>query len=103
MKVNICGLKHKVIEAEDVFDSDACHMGMIDHKNLVIKINKDMPEECKKETICHEMMHGILLHIGHSELADNEQLVQALANAIYQGFSFNVYEDWCEEIEDEEE
>ena len=56
--VNICGLPHKVIEKEDSFDID-CHFGQINYKKCEIKINKDMTEEAKKETICHEIVHGI--------------------------------------------
>ena len=85
MKVNICGLKHEVVECEDKFNT-VCHFGMISYKDLEIRINKDMPEESKKETICHEMIHGILVHLGYEDYSDNEQFVQALANAIYQGF-----------------
>lgn len=85
MTVNICGLKHKVVECEDKFDT-VCHMGMIAYKDLEIRINKDMPEESKKETICHEMLHGILVHLGYENYSNDEQFVQALANAIYQGF-----------------
>lgn len=85
MRVNICGLPHEVVEVEDKFNMD-CHMGMIEYKDLVIKINKDMPDEAKKETLCHEMIHGILVHLGYNDMANNEQLVQALGNAIYQGF-----------------
>lgn len=85
MKVNICGVPHEVIECEDSFDID-CHMGMIDHKNAIIKINKDIKGVNRKETICHEMAHGMLLHMGYDELCNNEQFVQALGNAIMQGF-----------------
>lgn len=92
MKVNICGLPHEVIECEDSFNMD-CHMGQIDYKDLVIKINKDMPVEAKKETICHEMVHGILIHIGQGELSNDEHLVQALGNAIYQGFEIKGIND----------
>lgn len=85
MKVNICGIPHKVVEYEDKFDID-CHFGQIDYKECEIRINKDMAEEVKKETICHEMIHGIFVHLGYSDYANDEQLVQALGNAIYQGF-----------------
>lgn len=89
MKVNICGLQHKVIEVEDHFDMD-CHMGQIEYKDLIIKVNKNMPVEAKLETICHEMVHGILVHTGYTDLSSNEQLVQALGNAIYQGFEVKI-------------
>ena len=85
MKVNICGIPHKVIECEDRFDVDA-HFGQIDYKACEIRINKDMTEASKKETLCHEMVHGMLTHLGYSEYSQDEQLVQALGNAIYQGF-----------------
>lgn len=86
MLVNICGIKYEVAECEDNFDVDL-HFGMIDHKECKIKINKSLPEDAKRETICHEMVHGMLIHLGFSEESNNEQFVQALGNAIYQGFS----------------
>lgn len=85
MKVNICGILHEVIECEDNFDVDA-HFGQIDYKACNIRINKDMAEEAKEETIIHEMIHGILVHLGYSEQSEDETFVQGLANAIYQGF-----------------
>ena len=85
MIVNICGIPHKVIECEDNFNVDT-HFGQIDYKACEIRINKDMADEAKKETICHEMVHGILVHLGYTEQSDDETFVQALANAICQGF-----------------
>lgn len=86
MIVNICGIPHKVVECEDRFDVDA-HFGQIDYKTCEIRINKDMTEASKKETICHEMVHGILTHLGYNGYSQDEQFVQALGNAIYQGFN----------------
>lgn len=85
MKVNICGIPHEVVETTDNFNVD-CHLGQIDYKDLSIKINKDMPKIAKEETLCHEMLHGMLFHLGYNNLANDEQFVQALGNAIYQGF-----------------
>lgn len=85
MKVNICGVTHRVVECEDKFDTDI-HFGQIDYKNCEIRINRDITEESKKETLCHEMVHGMLIHLGYQEQSNDEQYVQALANAIYQGF-----------------
>ena len=85
MIVNICGIPHKVVECEDNFNVDL-HFGQIDYKNCEIRINKDMVAASKGETICHEMIHGIFVHLGYNDLASNEQLVQALGNAIYQSF-----------------
>jgi Zn-dependent peptidase ImmA (M78 family) len=89
MTVNICGVPHKVVECEDKFDVDA-HFGQIDYKSAEIRINKNMTDENKKETLCHEMVHGILVHLGYNSYND-EQFVQALGNAIYQSFEIKPY------------
>ena len=86
MKVNICGMPHRVVYCQDNFDTDVTHFGMIDHKASEIRINANMTEENKKETLCHEMVHGILLHLGYNNLHEDEQFVQAMGNAIYQSF-----------------
>lgn len=84
-KVNICGIPHKVIYCKDIFDIDT-HLGMICYKENEIRINEDMSENQKKETLCHEMVHGILIHLGFDDLSNNEQFVQSLGNAIYNSF-----------------
>ena len=85
MTVNICGIPHDIIEYEDVFDTDA-HFGQIDYDKCRIKINQDLAKDFKNETICHEMIHGILVHLGYNDYSNDEQFVQALANAVNQGF-----------------
>lgn len=87
MNVKICGIPHKVIECEDNFNANAAHFGQIDYKACEIRINKDMSQESKDETLCHEMVHGIFVHLGYNDYAQDEQLVQALGNAIYQSFN----------------
>ena len=86
MTVNICGIPHKVIICEDVFDSDATHFGLIDHLTNTIKINNVLEGNAKTEVICHEIVHGILVHTGYAEQAQDERFVQALGNAIMQCF-----------------
>ena len=90
MKVNICGIPHTVIECDDKFNA---HFGQIDYKACEIRLNKDMTQEAKDETLCHEMVHGIFAHLGYDDYDANEQLVQALGNAIYQGFKVKVVEE----------
>lgn len=85
MFVNICGIPHDVVEVEDNFDID-CHLGMIDYKTATIKINKELKGMNRTETLCHEMVHGMLIHIGRQDLSDDETFVQSLGNAIMHGF-----------------
>lgn len=86
MKVNICGIPHKVIEKDDCFTADNTHLGEITYSQAEILLNKNVPVEVKKETLCHEMVHGIFVHLGRGDLSNDETLVQQLGNAIYQGF-----------------
>lgn len=37
-------------------------------------------------------IHGILVHLGYTDMSNDEQFVQALGNAIYQGFKVRKYE-----------
>ena len=90
--INICGIPHKVVRASDYFDVDT-HFGMIDYKTCTIKINKDLEGAMEKETSCHEVMHGIFVHIGRQDLATDEQFVQSLANAISQSFDVKMERD----------
>lgn len=92
MIVNICGIPYQVVEAEDHFDVDA-HFGQIDYKQALIRINSGLTPEIKNEALCHEIVHGILVHLGYSEQSQDEQFVQALGNALNQGFQVKVSEN----------
>ena len=90
--VNICGIPHTVVECEDKFNADATHCGQIEYAKCEILINKNMTDQAKKETLCHEMVHGMLNHLGFYEQSNDEHFVQALGNAIYQGFDIKIKE-----------
>lgn len=92
--INICGVPHTITEHEDVFNVDT-HFGMIDYAKCEIRINKNMPDASKQETLCHEVLHGILVHIGRNDLSTDEAFVQSLSNAIYQTFTPNVETRAC--------
>ena len=85
MTVNICGIPHEVVECENTFDSTT-NFGQIDFVKCRITLNKELAEDFKSETLCHEMLHGMLVHLGYDDLSEDEKFVQALGNAISQGF-----------------
>ena len=89
MIVKICGVPHKIIYAKDVYNVDN-HLGQINYKEAEILINSESSAEIQKETLCHEILHGMLVHIGMNDLASNEIFVQALGNAIYQSFDIRM-------------
>lgn len=86
MRVNICGIPYTIVMCEDKFNADNFHFGQIEYGKGEIRINKGLSDEIQKETLCHEMVHGILVHLGYSEKSQDEQFVQALGNAIAQSF-----------------
>ena len=82
--VNICGVPHEIVY-KDVIDED-CEgiiQGKILYSKAKILVKKDLPKQIKKEVIIHEMVHGMLCHMGQNELCGNEEFVQMMANAIY--------------------
>ena len=85
MKVNICGIPHTIVYVNDEFNTNT-HFGQIDYGKAVIKISKDVSKEQQDEALCHEILHGILVHIGKEGLSQDESFVQSLSNAIYQSF-----------------
>lgn len=96
MKVNICGMEYEVMICDDPFGTDSA--GQIDFRRFKIRLASDLCLEAKGEALCHEMVHGMLYHLGYSDLAENETLVQGLANAIYNSF-YTAMEEMFEEKE----
>lgn len=92
-KVNICGILHEVKYVKDRFNADGQHYGQIDYGNAEILINSELSEAITNETLCHEMLHGMLIHIGEDELSSNERFVNALSNAINQAFIIKDFSD----------
>ena len=83
--VNICGIPHEIIETEQTIGTDTT-LGQINYGEAKIYINKGIAPQLKKEALCHEIIHGILIHIGRGELSEDECFVQSLGNAINQTF-----------------
>ena len=88
--VNICGVPHEIVETKDTYKNNDC--GMIDYIKCKIHLNPELSEEARKETLCHEIVHGMFVHLGYNDLAENETLVQGLGNAIYQSFDLRIGE-----------
>lgn len=81
----ICGIPYKVELVDDSFDLDL-HLGLIKYGEGVIRINAALTPELQMQALFHEMVHGMLVLIGRDDAGSDEQLVQGLANAMYQSF-----------------
>ncbi|MFA5252670.1 MAG: hypothetical protein WC454_08825 [Phycisphaerae bacterium] len=58
--------------------------GEIDYDRNKIYIYEKQPEEVKPVTLLHEIVHGIFCLSGHSDWRDNEDLVNCIAENLYQ-------------------
>jgi hypothetical protein len=86
-RINICGVPFSVRYCDDSFRSDDTHFGEIEYQKAEIRINRDMPETMKLQTLIHEWVHGAFVMIGRNDLTDDENLVQCLAVAISNTFA----------------
>lgn len=87
MKINICGIPYKVKYKNVLREGDPgiCE-GCIDYSKQRIRLRKGMPKDIENETLTHEIVHGILQHLGYTDLCNDEGFVQAMANGIAQSF-----------------
>ncbi|MFQ6896476.1 MAG: hypothetical protein ACLRSH_06670 [Turicibacter sp.] len=82
-EVTIGGLTYRVYIVDNLAEKEGCY-GEIDYINQTIKIDGMISDERRKQTLLHEVMHGILESIGELKLNQNEQKVQSIASALYQ-------------------
>lgn len=84
-KIMIMGIPHTIVFKEDAFIGDT-HFGQVEYSKAKITLNADMNEALTEETLTHEVLHAIFVHMGREDLTDDERLVQCLSNAIFQSF-----------------
>ena len=89
-KVNICGIPYTIKLVQDEFDAVAHHYGQANLSKAEFVINTNCNIHIQEETLRHEILHAIFTHIGREDLSNDEQLVQSLANAIYQTFDVRI-------------
>jgi Zn-dependent peptidase ImmA (M78 family) len=78
------GWRDYCIEFVDEIDEDLSN-GEISFNEQKIKINKNIKSIDEKSfTLLHEIIHGIFYSQGHSEWNDNEDLVDAVSEGLFQ-------------------
>jgi Zn-dependent peptidase ImmA (M78 family) len=63
-------------------------LGEITYAQATIYINEEQNDQLKEATLLHEIVHGILYHMG-SELNDNEKFVEGFSSGLHQVFRDN--------------
>ena len=92
-KVTICGIPHKIEIVYHGFNNDDM-LGQIEYAPAIIKLNGKMSNEMMNVTCIHEVVHGMLTHLGYNDLSNNENLVCGLATAIDSVFKFKEEMPW---------
>lgn len=89
-KVRIGGVDYTVIMEERIIDAEGRALrGQIDYNAAKIKLEPNVQDEQgKKQTLMHEIMHGIAKHFGLSIL-DDEDVIDKLATGMYMVISDN--------------
>lgn len=81
--VNILGVPFKIEEVDVIDESrEGITQGKIKYTKGVIYLRKNQPDAIKRQTLIHEVIHGIFIQIGRDDLSEDEALVQTLAVAI---------------------
>lgn len=81
-KLKILATEYKIEEVEQI-DKYQRLLGQIEYVEQTIKIDKNISEDMKKETLIHEILHGILEKLGYEELNEDEQKIHSIASTMY--------------------
>ncbi|KAF0092203.1 MAG: Uncharacterized protein FD141_387 [Fusobacteria bacterium] len=82
-KVNILGIEYEIIKVPSI-SRDVYRVGEIHFERQEILILDTLSKDMAKVTLLHEVIHAILVNLGLTEDAGNENLVQGLAIALHQ-------------------
>ena len=90
--VKICGIPYQIVDKECIESNKGRCLGQITYDECIIEMRKDQHPDYYKQTLVHEIVHGMLIMIGRNELSDDESFVQSLALAISQTFELKIEE-----------
>lgn len=86
-KIKIGGIPFKVVEVDTIDEEEeGITQGQIIYSQAKILLKKSLPKKLKKSVLYHEMVHGILVELGYSELSNDETFVQALSQELLRMF-----------------
>ena len=91
-KVKICGIPYEIIDKECIESGNGRCLGLITYDEGIIEMRKGQQPDYYRQTLIHEVVHGMLVMIGRNDLSDDETFVQSLALAISQTFELKVEE-----------
>ncbi|HDF0755820.1 TPA: hypothetical protein PDX10_000651 [Staphylococcus aureus] len=96
MEINVCGVKYKMVQLEDVDNNPSC-LGLCIYKDSLIQLKRGLSFERKKQILIHELLHAMMYESGYEE--HDEELVNNLSIVINQVISQNDIKATLNELE----
>ncbi|ACY10745.1 TPA: hypothetical protein QHD64_002859 [Staphylococcus aureus] len=96
MEINVCGVKYKIVQLEDVDNNPSC-LGLCIYKDSLIQLKRGLSFERKKQILIHELLHAMMYESGYEE--HDEELVNNLSIVINQVISQNDIKATLNELE----
>ncbi|HGN7070406.1 TPA: hypothetical protein ACKW4L_000605 [Staphylococcus aureus] len=96
MEINVCGVKYKIVQLEDVDNNPSC-LGLCIYKDSLIQLKRGLSFERKKKILIHELLHAMMYESGYEE--HDEELVNNLSIVINQVISQNDIKATLNELE----
>lgn len=96
MEINVCGVKYKIVQLEDVDNNPSC-LGLCIYKDSLIQLKRGLSFERKKQIFIHELLHAMMYESGYEE--HDEELVNNLSIVINQVISQNDIKATLNELE----
>lgn len=81
-ELDILGLRYKIEQVPCVNKFEP-RKGEVDFLTNVIRIDENMPEDMKVQTLIHEVLHCLCDAFGLYDLNENENAIQSLATGLY--------------------
>lgn len=88
--VKICGIPYEIIDKEVIECNSGRCVGLITYDEGRIEMRKGQHPDYYRQSLIHEIVHGMFVMIGRNDLSDDETLVQSLALAISQTFELKI-------------
>ncbi|GEQ04525.1 hypothetical protein EKQ61_06215 [Staphylococcus gallinarum] len=96
MNIDVCGVKYKIVQIEDV-DNDPSCLGLCIYKDSLIQLKQGLSFERKKQILIHELLHAMMYEAGYEE--HDEILVGNLSIVINQVIAQNDIKATLNELE----
>ena len=80
--LDILGIRYKIEQVPCVNKFEP-RKGEVDFLANVIRIDENMPEDMKVQTLIHEVLHCLCDAFGLYDLNENETAIQSLATGLY--------------------